>query len=70
MPGTFHTYSKQKGTGHGARNHRHASGNKLVAYYYACFHAGWKPDRSEEPRLSKQARGALRHKKNKANRRK
>lgn len=59
MAGTAHTSVKQKGKGHGARNHSHASGSRLACLFYAMFHVRWRPER-EETKESRSRKG-VRH---------
>jgi hypothetical protein len=37
MPGTLGGRKNKAGSGHGARNHSHASGNRLVCWYYGPY---------------------------------
>jgi len=56
----------QAGSGHGARNHSHASGTRLACYFYATFHVRWRPDPVPEEKTPPVSR----YKKNRRNRRK
>jgi hypothetical protein len=70
MPGTLFSRVKQKGGGHGARNHKHASGNHTVMCFYASFHCKWRPPVKPLQALSKDVRWRARRAKNRHNRRK
>jgi hypothetical protein len=70
MPGTAHTSVKQKGSGHGSRNHSHASSSRLACEYYANYHVRWRPDKVTPKKVKNRVKGKARMLKNRANRRK
>jgi hypothetical protein len=71
MPGTFGYKRKRQGHGHGAGNHKHGGVNRCARYYYASFHALWRPERIEV-KTSRSRKGFIieKREKNKKNRRK
>jgi hypothetical protein len=70
MPGTAHTSVKQKGSGHGARNHSHAAVSRLACEYYANYHVRWRPEKVNQKKVKSCVKGKARHLKNRKNRRK
>lgn len=51
MQGTLVKKIKRQGSGHGKENHRHASGNGLVRYYYGSYRKSDKINRGADPHM-------------------